>query len=195
MKYILSLVTVTIFFFSLQAQDSFSTTNSKVEMNGTSTLHDWKANITKSSGSGKFTINNGSLTAIHSLDLTMEASTIKSEKGSGMDNNIYKALKTKQHPNITFSLTKVNSLVKKGNSYDIDAVGKLTVAGTTKTVNLKATGQESGGNIVVKGSTMLKMTDFNVEPPVLFLGTMKTGDDVTINFETTLSKSTGLSNK
>jgi hypothetical protein len=38
------------------------------------------------------------------------------------------------------------------------------------------------------------MTDFKVEPPVMFLGTLKTADDVTITFEATFSN-TGLTSK
>ncbi len=189
MKNMIVLLTLITFSFILNAQDELKIVNSKIEMAGTSTLHDWSADVTKVYGSGKMSFANDELTSINALAITMDVKSIKSEKGNTMDNNIYKTLKASQYPTISFTLTKVNSLAKKGSSYEIKADGKLTIAGTTKTISLLVTGQEKGGNITFKGSKALKMTDFNIEPPVMFLGTLKTADDVTITFETTLSKS------
>jgi hypothetical protein len=39
------------------------------------------------------------------------------------------------------------------------------------------------------------MTDFNVEPPVMMLGALKTDDNVKITFETTFLGMTSLSQK
>jgi len=188
MKNLFVLLALTTCSFILTAQGDYKIINSKIEMSGTSTLHDWKADVTKSNGSGKLSFNGKDLSAVNALTVTMDAKSIKSEKGSTMDKNINKTLKSSDHPTITFTLTKVNSLVKKGSSYEIEADGKLTIAGTTKTVSILVNGQENGGNIVFKGSKKLNMTDFNMEPPVMFLGTLKTSDEVTVNFETTLSK-------
>ena len=173
----------------LLAQDEFKLVNSKVEIAGTSTLHDWTADVTKVSGSGKISLKGKELSGISALTITMDAQSIKSEKGSTMDNNIYKTLKAKQYPAISFSLTKVNSITPKGTGFEVNADGKITIAGVTKTVNLLVNGTESSGNIIFKGSKKLKMTDYGLEPPVMFLGSLKTGDEVTIRFETTLSRS------
>jgi hypothetical protein len=40
----------------------------------------------------------------------------------------------------------------------------------------------SGNRIQIKGSKKVKMTDFNISPPTAMLGTLKTGDEVTISF-------------
>jgi polyisoprenoid-binding protein YceI len=173
----------------LLAQDEFKVVNSKVEIAGTSTLHDWTADVTKVNGSGKISLKGKELSGISALSITMDAQSIKSEKGSTMDNNIYKTLKAKQYPAISFSLSKVNSITPKGNAFEVNADGKITIAGVTKTVNLLVNGTESNGGITFKGSKKLKMTDYGLEPPVMFLGTLKTGDEVTIRFETTLSRS------
>jgi polyisoprenoid-binding protein YceI len=104
-----------------------------------------------------------------------------------MDKNMNKTLKTEQHPKITFVLEKVKSITPKGNSYEIKADGKLTIAGTTKTISMTVSGQPKGNDIVFKGSQQVKMTDYNVEPPVMMLGTLKTANEVTINYEVTFS--------
>ncbi|MBK9015307.1 MAG: YceI family protein [Saprospiraceae bacterium] len=173
--------------FSLVAQEEFKLTKSSVKMSGTSTLHDWTADVSKVSGSGQLTFANNALNGIKSLNITMTTNSIKSSKGSTMDNNMYKELKAKAHPTMTYSLTKVTSISQKAGVYNLETEGKLTIAGTTKTISLSVTGKQSGSEITFKGSKKLKMTDFKVEPPVMFLGTLKTADDVTITFETTFS--------
>lgn len=179
---------------ALFAQEEYRIVKSTVKMAGTSTLHDWTADVTKVNGNALLTFTNNTLSGVKSLNVTMNAATIKSSKGSTMDNNIYKAMKTKQYPDITYALTKVNSLTTKGGTYYLDTEGKLTMAGTTKVITMTVTGTTSGSGIVFKGSKKLKMTDFKIEPPVMFLGTLKTADDVTISFETTFT-TTGLTIK
>lgn len=86
-------------------------------------------------------------------------------------------------------MTKVNSI--KGSSADFTAsvTGNLSIAGTTKLVDLNVTGKKkSNGDLVFNGSKKIKMTDFNVKPPSFMFGAMKTGDDVTVTFSTTFSK-------
>ncbi|MCU0346831.1 MAG: YceI family protein [Saprospiraceae bacterium] len=175
--------------FSLVAQD-YKLTKSSVKMSGTSTLHDWTADVTKVSGNGQLTFSNNALSGIKSLNITMTTNSIKSSKGETMDKNMRKELKDKDYPTMTYALTKVNSVTPKAGGYALETEGKLTIAGTTKTINLSVTGTVNGGQITFKGSKKLKMTDFNVEPPVMFLGTLKTADEVTITFETTFSNST-----
>lgn len=173
----------------LSAQVEYKLTKSSVKMAGTSTLHDWTADVTKVSGNGQLTFANNALTGIKSLSITMTANSIKSNHGETMDKNMMKQLKAKDNPTMTYSLTKVSSISQKSGVYYLETEGKLTIAGTTKTVNLSVTGTASGNQLTFKGTKKLKMTDFNVEPPVLFLGTLKTDDNVTITFETTFASS------
>jgi polyisoprenoid-binding protein YceI len=133
---------------------------------------------------------NGLLTGINSIQVNLDARSIKSEKGATMDKNMCKALQTEKYPSITFIGTKVTPVL----SSSFNAEGKLTIAGTTKTVNLTvARKKNSNGDWVFTGTKALKMTDFNVEPPVLLLGTLKTADDITITFEAIFSVTSELS--
>ncbi len=174
---------------SLMAQDNFRLAKGTVSMAGTSTLHDWTADVTKVSGNGQLAFANNALTGIKSLNITMSTNSIKSSKGSTMDNNMYKELKAKSFPNMTYSLTKVNSITQKGGVYYLETEGKLTIAGTTQTIAMSVNGMLNGSEVTFKGSKKLKMTDYKVEPPVMFLGTLKTDDNVTISFETTFVNS------
>jgi len=187
MKKLIILFALMAIGLGLSAQIEYKLTKSSVKMAGTSTLHDWTADVTKVSGNGQLTFVNNALTALKSLTITMTTNSIKSSKGETMDNNMMKQLKAKDNPTMTYSLTKVTSITQKGGVYYLETEGKLTIAGTTKTVNLSVTGTVSGNQITFKGTKKMKMTDFNVEPPVLFLGTLKTDDNVTITFEATFA--------
>ncbi len=187
MKKLIILFALMAIGLGLSAQIEYKLSKSSVKMAGTSTLHDWTADVTKVSGNGQLTFVNNALTAIKSLNITMTTNSIKSSKGETMDNNMMKQLKAKDNPTMTYSLTKVTSITQKGGVYYLETEGKLTIAGTTKTVNLSVTGTVSGNQITFKGTKKLKMTDFKVEPPVLFLGTLKTDDNVTITFEATFA--------
>ena len=171
--------------FSLVAQEEFKLTKSSVKMSGTSTLHDWTADVAKVSGNGQLTFANNVLTGIKSLNITMTTNSINSSKGSTMDNNMYRELKAKAFPNMTYTLAKVTSITQKAGVCYLETEGKLTIAGTTNTISMSVTGKQNGSEITFKGTKKLKMTDFKVEPPVMFLGTLKTDDNVTISFDAT----------
>jgi len=112
------------------------------------------------------------------------AETLKSEH-KGMDKNAYKALKTAEHNTISYILS--SATVDANGS--IECQGKLSIAGTTLDADLTATGQVNADkSISVKGSKKISMAAFNMKPPSFMLGTVKTGNDVTVQFNLTLRK-------
>lgn len=178
-------------FFSvgqLIGQSNYQIKGSKVTIKGTSNLHDWETEVTKTTAKGAIDINGGAIESISNLTVEMEVSSIKSSKGNAMDKRTYAALKQDQHPKITFKLTNVSSIQKSGAGFTIKAKGNLTIAGATQPVDLIVTGKTlANGDVQFSGSKALKMTSFKVDPPTALLGTMKTGDDVTVDFSVTLS--------
>jgi polyisoprenoid-binding protein YceI len=165
--------------------------NSKMTVKGTSSLHDWQCRVEQVTGQAKAEVEGGKLTKLSSLTLSATSNSIRSIKENGdyyekaMDKNIYKALATDKHPNIVFTLSKVNSMKASGTSTLIDASGVLSIAGTRKEaiITVKATPGATG--IVFEGSVPIKMTDFNVDPPTALFGTIKTGNDVVVDFKMT----------
>lgn len=189
MKYLLSVISIFLFLCAVNAQTTFNLTNGKLTIEGTSTMHDWTATTPAVSGEAVFIEEDGVPVQLSKLKVNTKAKSIKSEKGSTMDKNMYKALKADDHPMLTFSLTKVDYFRKIGSNYDVKITGKLTVAGNTKVVSITGKGTQTGSGISFSGNFTLKMTDFNVEPPSLFFGTLNTGDDITIRYEATFSPS------
>lgn len=173
------------------AQTQLQVADTKMSVAGTSTMHDWKSEVTNVQGTASIVWNGQELKSIDKVAIKIAAKSIKSEKGNMMDKLAWKALKADEFPTITYTLQKVNSITKSGAGYAINATGKLTIAGTSKVVTMNVTGKVlPNGGIQFSGTHKLLMTDYNIEPPTAMLGTMKTGNEVTIAFETTLALDT-----
>ena len=46
----------------------------------------------------------------------------------------------------------------------------------------------AGNKVTLTGATKLKMTDYKIDPPKALMGTITTGDEITIKFNTVLTK-------
>ena len=162
--------------FKLNNQESFLT------VLGTSSLHDWHVIAEQQKGAINFT--NLEACQIDKLNIVVEAESLKSGKSS-MDKNTYKALKTANYKTISFQLHEIKNTVDKGNNtYLITATGDLTIAGTKQRITLDFTVNIIESKVKFTGEKKIKMTDFNIEPPKALLGTITTGNEITIKFST-----------
>ncbi|WP_207495561.1 YceI family protein [Aridibaculum aurantiacum] len=171
------------------AQTPYHTQALDVKLSGTSTLHDWHMDAKQGTSDAAFVVEGDKLTSIAKLNFTLPVRNLKSES-SGLDKNAYKAMNVEANPNIQFVLTASSITPAGGNNYNIKAVGKLTISGTTKDTELQATGtyNPADKSITVNGSKKMKMTDFNVKPPTVMMGTIKTGNDITISYNLKYTK-------
>lgn len=191
-KHWTSFLIMALMMVSVGVQAQYEIKDKQMAIQGTSNLHDWESKVNTVKAGGDIQLEAGVLKGIKSLSVEIPVTSIKSPKGSIMDKKTYDALKSDKHPNISFKLAKVNSLNKTGDSYAINATGNLTIAGVTKSVDLTVTGKVAAdGSVKFEGSKKLKMTDFGIQPPTALMGTMKTGDEVTIKFAVTLGKTSG----
>lgn len=168
---------------AIQAQE-FNLINgeSTLTVLGTSSLHDW--HVTAEKQSGKISFKNIETGQIEKCSIEIVAESLKSGK-SAMDKNTYKALNTSSYKNISFQLAEIKSTTSKGNGvYAISTAGDLTISGTKKRVTLDFTITISDSKVKLVGEKKIKMTDFKIEPPKALLGTITTGDDITIKFST-----------
>ena len=194
MKAIVNISLISIFLISITAFSIIKNIDFKVDesstltIEGTSNIHDWVANVEDIKGEAKFSFSDDGMINIDACKIKIDVKSIKSTKGNTMDKKIYKALKAESNPSISFSMNSLNSITKNSNGFEANVSGKLTVAGTTKTISIDILGKElTTGGYEITGKKDLKMTSFNVEPPTALFGTLTTGDDITIEFKTLLN--------
>lgn len=159
---------------------------SKLTVSGTSSLHDW--DIDAEQQKGQIVLNSATEMTIEKLTLQVTAESLKSGK-SAMDKNTHKALDTKKHKTISFQLTEVKNMKATGaDNYKVDVVGNLTIAGVTKKQQISLDMHATAAKVTLKGKKAFNMSDFGIDPPKALLGTITTGDQVTITFQTILNK-------
>ena len=165
-----------------------SAKNSKMEVLGTSNIHDWEITAEQQKGNIVLEMDNGTLKAINDLNFTVIAESLKSGKGA-MDKNTYKALNTDKYKEICYKLEKVNSIQNSSdNNYKVDTKGYLTISGTKKPVNITFDLKLKDNSIILSGNTLIKMSNFNIDAPTAMFGTITTGDQLTIKYNTVFTK-------
>lgn len=160
---------------TLAIKSTVMTINGQTNVN-----HDFKINVTQVNG--KMTVADNS-----PKTLTVEIpvrSLISGEKL--MDKKTHEAFNEPKNPTITFNMTELNSVQVTGDNIAVTVTGNLTLRGVTKKVTLKSNGKASTpGVYTFEGTLPIKMSDFGMDPPTAMLGTMKTKDQVTVNYKVT----------
>jgi len=156
---------------------------------GTSNVHDWQSSVTDIKGTASASVSEDGKLMIDKCNITIPVEAIKSEKGSMMDKKTYKALLKDKHPEITYSLIEFETVSLNGSGFEAGTKGKLTVAGSSQTIEMTVNGTiNEDQSILITGSKPLKMTDFGIDPPKALMGAMKTGNEITIEFNITLKE-------
>jgi len=181
------LLAIAIAFAMPAAAQVYTSSATTAIVKGTSTLHDWDMTSSNGRTQATFSIEDGEIKGITALTFTVGAETLKSSR-SGLDKNAYKALDTKNHKEIAYKMTS-GTVTKSADGYTVKAKGTLTVAGSSKPLNITATAVlNANGSISVTGSTKFAMTAYGVKPPTVMMGTIKTGDEITITYGAELKK-------
>lgn len=163
-----------------------SRAGNEIVISGTSNLHNWSMSVDESDCVAEFDIDGLELKSIKRVDFTCKTRDIKSNSNL-MDRKTYEAINADSHPEIRFTLLTNSALVSDGQNFNGIIRGNLSVAGYTKEIVVPIRGTINENNtIMVKGSVDLKMTDFKIDPPTALLGTLKTGDLVTVTFSLNL---------
>lgn len=172
------------------AQTTFLARSMSLSLTGTSTLHDWEMKAAGGSSDVACVVDaTGKVTDISKLNFSIPTKNLKSEH-TLMDDNTYKALNADKAPTITFVLTSGTVTSLGNNNYQFNCLGKLTIAGTTRETDLVATARYNPADqsITVTGVKKMRMTDYNVKPPTVMMGTIKTGNDIAITYNLRFTK-------
>ncbi len=144
---------------------------SKLTIDGTSTVHDWKVTANTMEGSLK---SNG--ITPKEIDFQVIVADIKSERGATMDKKMHAALQKEAHPKVMFVLKEVKS--------ESILVGTLTIAGHSQEVEISGMIIESADDTIkISGQYPIALKDFQIEPPTAMFGQVIVGDNVTVTFD------------
>jgi polyisoprenoid-binding protein YceI len=169
---------------------------SKIVLAGGSNVHDWSCKSSTFQASIELdstyqTLPMTELTKpIRKVAVTIPVKALKCGKGK-MDENMYKALREAEFPEIKYTLTsyEVDASQTTRDAFVARTVGELTVAGTTARVEMPITAvRKEGGSMTGEGTLNLKMTDVGIKPPVALLGTLRTKNEISISFNVLLDK-------
>ncbi len=158
---------------------------STIQILGTSTLHDWKIESDQLEGTLNLSLADlqaGAWCSEHrpAVEARIKSESLKSDKAA-MDKVAWKALRTREFPEITYHLTEAGVPKASGEGkWSVAARGDMTVAGVKKEVSLTLTVTQHGTALMVSGRLPLKMTDFGIKPPTAMMGAIKSADDVTV---------------
>ena len=177
-------------------------TGSTVKMEGTSTIHDWTVNSQTIDGLIEADSNfpesalKDPAAAKPNVQVFIPVSTLKSYADS-MDAVMWDHMNLERYPHIEYRLVELKPKSAAGATgpLQFDAVGALTVAGTTQTITMPVTIERvDKTKLKIVGTTPLKMTDFDIKPPaprILGMPMIKTGDDIKITVEWLVEQKAG----
>lgn len=183
MKTFLRITFLLLFANTAFSQARFHADKSSMTLKGTSSLHDWKSDVLVDQMNVELHIEDADPLILGHLILNVPVKSIKSGKNI-MDNKTYSALKYKDFPTISYEV----EVFDYNNGEVIASDGKLKVAGEERSVPVTAVYNKENTSKLMsfKGSVSFKMSDFNIEPPTAMLGTLKTGDEITITYNITV---------
>ncbi len=166
---------------SMAAQEIYEldADQSSVSVDGSSTLRNWSAEVKNMEGEIKLDADG----KISEVSLSFEATTMDGGRGADMNKKIYKALKVESYPAIQFQGGPAEST----DGFDLASEGELSIAGESKSVLIQAKGSIGNG---IEGSTALKLSEFQIEPPTAMFGQIVCHDDITVVFNLKFRKRT-----
>ncbi len=179
--------------------------SSRVTVEGTSTLHNWK--VEGQRVEGYLSVDEQELAALWmpsgpspyapaaTVRVDIPVTSLTSSK-RGMDETMYKALKATTHPTITYSLKSAKIPMRQAaqeenadGSLTLETTGVLMVAGVERTVDIPMHVRRlSNHRLEISGDAALRMTEFGIDPPRAILGTLRTGDTVHVHWTWVLAR-------
>lgn len=173
-----------------------------LELDGDSTLHRYSAKARgidvgievdpgRATSAGQPSDVEGLIRAhyVRTFQLTVPVDKLSSGE-SGLDGNMRKALKGDRYKQIRFRMDSYDVLAPSvaGAAFVIAMHGRLSLAGVERKVDVSATGLRVKGSIQLSGSKDLLMTDYQIKPPTMMLGAIKTANLITVKFNATIQK-------
>ena len=107
----------------------------------------------------------------------------------GLDANMRKALKGDRYKQIRFQMDSYEVVgPPSAAALTVTLHGRLSLAGVERKIDVTAAGVRVHGGLAISGSKDLLMTDYQIKPPTMMLGAIKTKNLITVKFNATLER-------
>lgn len=182
---------LSILTFHLSAQEGLEIQildNSKLFIEGKSNVNKFECHCTEDFPATQVQFNSTPKNGTAHFNKTeMKITTNKLDCGKkAINNDLIKTLKADEYPNIILELCSL-TFMKAANDQEwqqVKAETFLTIAGTTRTMNMLVNAKQLGKNkFKVKSSEEIKLTDFGIEPPTALLGLVKVKDEMMLHLD------------
>ena len=121
-----------------------------------------------------------------SFELTVPIDTLRCTGGRPMENDLRRALKTDQYPDIQFRFVQVRGGIEHDideNNYHAVIEGQLSLAGTTRDIELTVEAKRVSRDLFrMHADLPLRMSDFGIAPPTAFFGMLRAADRLNVAF-------------
>lgn len=159
----------------------------QMTISGTSNIHDWSTNVESMKIEAEMELVNGFVSAVGTVAMSARVSSIKSDKGTIMDNKTKEALKGDKHPVIRYDLKQVEIQERKDKVSLLKTEGTLHIAGVTRPIKMNVYARQLPNNEVeVWGSHKINLAHYGMKAPTALMGSIKTGDEVTVTYSVIL---------
>lgn len=173
------------------AQNLKMSASSKVWIDGTSTLHDWKTMCKGTTGNFSIPESVFAGKPGDNVDLktsfTVPVKMITHEKEDLVE-NLQEAMEADKFPIVKYTVTQASIVSSDATKAVLKTTGKLNIHGVEKVVSFNVNLVKTATGMEVKGVANVNMKDHGIDPPTMMLGTIKTGKDVRIGFDMDLTK-------
>jgi len=179
---------------------------SELWLEGTSTLHDYESRTSKLEVSflrDAATADPADVAALDAwlragglkgLNLVVPVTTMRSGK-DGLDKNMFKTLRTTEFPSIRFEMLTSQFGAARGDTLPVSANGTLTITGQSRQVKVQGFIVRTANGVWLEGEHPMKMTDFEIKPPKLMMGTIKVHDPIVVRYRLLLVPGEASGNK
>jgi hypothetical protein len=175
-----------------ESQDLISATlleNSSMTIIGSSTLHDWEVEATDFSVQfrvpGRWFDSDEDWVGkdIAALNVIVPVDRLDGGKNK-MNRDLREALRFKEHPEIQFIWDNISFTGDSDIGKSTDVTGLVTIAGEEREVQFDANlSINEWSQIVATGRVSLNMRDYNIDPPTVLFGVIRTDEEVDLLFE------------
>lgn len=159
---------------------------SRVWVDGTSTARSWHCESTRAVGTAAASSTDlAQLASVEGASVAVPVGTLDC-RNSTMNGHLRNALKADANPEIRFRATSVAVTPTGADAGTVAMSGTLTIAGQERPVTVEGTVSRENGELRVRGSKRITMTEWGVRPPSLMLGAMRVAPAATVGFDVVL---------